>query len=71
MTCGLRSHLFFPLLVILKGLAAGSEKLTKRNDDRTGDAVGHDHSEDVHHPGICCPELELVRLILCSKSHIN
>lgn len=50
---------------------AGFEKLTERNDDRTGDAVGHDYSEDVHQPGICCPELELIRLILCSKSQIN
>lgn len=49
----------------------GLEKLTERNDDWTGDAVGHDYSEDVHQPGIRCPELELICLMLCSKSQIN
>lgn len=39
-------------------------ELTKRNDDWAGDAVGHNHGEDTHHPGVCCPELELIGLVL-------
>lgn len=39
-------------------------ELTKRDDDWAGDAVGHNHGEDTHHPGISCPELELIGLVL-------
>lgn len=39
-------------------------ELTEGDDDWAGDAVGHDHSEDTHHPGIGCSELELIGLVL-------
>lgn len=39
-------------------------ELTKRDNDWAGDAVGHNHGENAHHPGISCPELELVGLVL-------
>lgn len=38
--------------------------LTKRGNNRTNDAVGHHNSEDTHHPGISCPEMELTGLVL-------
>ena len=43
--------------------------LTKRDDDWAGDAVGHNHSEDTHHPGISCPKLELIGLVLPRHNH--
>lgn len=64
-----KSVIFFLFPPLKK--VGGFEKLTERNDDRTGDAVGHDYSKDVHQPGIRCPELELIRLMLCRKYHIN
>lgn len=41
-----------------------SAGLTEGHDDGAGDAVGHHHCEDVHHPGIRCSELKLVGLML-------
>lgn len=41
-----------------------STALTEGYNDGAGDAVGHDHSEDVHHPGVRCSELELIGLVL-------
>ena len=38
--------------------------LTERDDDGAGDAVGHDHGEDAHHPGVGSTELELKGLVL-------
>jgi len=38
--------------------------LTKWYNNWTGDAVGHDHSENVHHPGISSSKLELISLML-------
>lgn len=39
-------------------------KLTKRDNNGAGDTVGHNNSEDAHHPGISCPKLELIGLVL-------
>ena len=39
-------------------------ELTKGDNDGAGDAVGHYYSEDAHHPGIGCPELKLIGLVL-------
>jgi len=39
-------------------------RLTEGHDDGAGDAVGHHHREDVHHPGVGGSELELVGLML-------
>lgn len=44
--------------------SSSPEELTERDDDWAGDAVGHDHGEDTHHPGVGCPELELIGLVL-------
>lgn len=41
-----------------------SQKRTEGDDDGAGDAVGHHHREDVHHPGVRGSELELVGLVL-------
>lgn len=46
-------------------------ELTKRDNDWAGDAVGHYHSEDTHHPGIGGSELELVRLVLNNNRSIK
>lgn len=37
---------------------------TEGHNDGAGDTVGHDHSEDVHQPGVGRPELELIGLML-------
>lgn len=39
-------------------------RLTERDDDRAGDAVGDHHAEDVHHPGVLAPVLEVDGLAL-------
>lgn len=39
-------------------------KLTKRDNNGAGDTVGHNNSEDTHHPGVSCPKLELIGLVL-------
>lgn len=44
-------------------------KLTKRDNDGAGDAVRHDHREDAHHPGVSCPKLELIGLVLQTHNH--
>jgi len=38
--------------------------VTEGHDDGAGDAVGHHHREDVHHPGVRRSELKLVGLML-------
>lgn len=37
---------------------------TEGDDDGAGDAVGHHHREDIHHPGVRGSELEFVGLML-------
>lgn len=39
-------------------------KLTERDNNGASDTVGHNNSEDTHHPGISCPKLELIGLVL-------
>ena len=43
-------------------------ELTERDDDGAGDAVGHDHREDAHHPGVGRTELELKGLVLWTQA---
>lgn len=55
-----------PYLCFPQHLTQGGRgvSLTKRDNDGTGDAVCHDHSEDTHHPRVSSPKLELVSLVL-------
>ena len=42
--------------------------LTEGDYDGAGDAIGHHHGEDVHHPGVRCPKLKLIGLVLGRES---
>lgn len=41
--------------------------LTKGNNDGASDTVGHNHSEDAHHPSISSSKLEFIGLMLKDK----
>lgn len=43
-------------------------RLTERSNDGAGDAVGHHHTEDIHHPRVLAPELEVHGLVLGQKA---
>lgn len=73
--CKEQSHWLLPALcafilqsfnqhVIVMWNSSSPEELTKRDDDWASDAVGHDHGEDTHHPGVGGPKLELIGLVL-------
>lgn len=43
-------------------------KLTKRDNDGTRNAIGHDDSEHTQHPGIHCSKFIFKRLLLGTKT---
>lgn len=44
--------------------------LTERDNDGAGDAVRHHHAEDVHHPRVLAPVLEVHGLVLGRKAGV-
>lgn len=46
-------------------------RLTKRDDDGAGDAVRHHHAEDVQHPRVLPPVLEIRGLVLGQKAGVT
>lgn len=42
-------------------------QLTERNNDGAGDAVRHHYAEDIHHPRVLAPILEVHGLVLGQK----
>lgn len=46
-------------------------RLTKGDDDRAGDAVGHADSEDAHGPGVLQAKLELISLALGEEKEMG
>lgn len=45
-------------------ISSDAVKLTEGDNNGAGDTVRHNNSEDTHHPGIRCPKLELIGLVL-------
>lgn len=52
------------------GKSGSPAGLTKWGDNWANNAVGHDNSEDAHHPGVGCPKVELTGLVLKRHNEI-